>query len=279
MVPLVLRPQAARTMLSWSACTGARTTYRKGGGTSSRELRLRTSPLEPGTLPVPDSADSRSKSGGTGNPASAAALTIPVAVSIAFSTDSPSATTTAAYAFVLPRKISSARRPFSATSTIKPSASSDHLASSSSAKPSSTSSTCCSASFPPKAASINAVDGVRTVDGEHDILGEDCELPDPTQRAIAAISVDASTGLATWSSIPAARQPSRSPYIALAVTAIMGIRSRPLSVSHARISRAACHPSLIGMLQSINMTSGERAIAATTAASPSTACTIRIPLL
>ena len=61
-----------------------------------------------------------------------------------------------------------------------------------------------------------------------------------------------STGLAIWSCMPASRQRSRSPAIALAVIARIGKSFSALSL---RISRVAVSPSITGICMSISTTS------------------------
>ena len=72
---------------------------------------------------------------------------------------------------------------------------------------------------------------------------------------MAASSAAGRTGLATNAFMPAARQRSRSPAVACAVTATIGVVASGPPVLGLRIAAAASKPSMPGIWTSMRMTS------------------------
>ena len=90
---------------------------------------------------------------------------------------------------------------------------------------------------------------VRGVAGGGGSAGEPGAGP-ATQRASASAKSRGRTGFAMKSSIPASRQVARSPAIALAVRATMGILEMPPSDD--RIALVASRPPISGIRRSMN---------------------------
>jgi hypothetical protein len=83
-----------------------------------------------------------------------------------------------------------------------------------------------------------------------------------------ANSWSGSTGLATYPSMPALKQVSRSPLIACSVMAMMGMCDA-VPCSRPRIRLSASHPSMIGICTSISTRSNAASSIAANAALPS----------
>mmetsp|Transcript_23833 Transcript_23833/g.61888 ORF Transcript_23833/g.61888 Transcript_23833/m.61888 type:complete len:421 (+) Transcript_23833:1286-2548(+) len=267
-VPLLLRPQHVSTMLSWSACIGSCTEYLNGGRTSTdlRPAGLGGDALGPDVSPA--AAWRSSTSGGATRLQRSAAASSAAAVSRAVAMASfPDISTTSYCGPEAASKASTACSPFSTTSTISPSASSMPCVSTAVARHSSTSSAQREpgGGEPPQ---VLARLAVRTAG-----------LSPPAFRYLVMTSISSAffTGLGTWSSMPTDRQCSRSPAIARALQAMMGVRVRLVAASQARISRVACHPSFTGMSQSMRMMSTSALVACFTPSMPSCASSMEIP--